>query len=977
MIRRSWIALAALLIASPAWADAFSSTPPAQQGKAGRDFIHAAPAMLSLADTTVPHDAQRAPAGYYAVSGTTKVVLFSTQSYAGMTVSCTSGSPNVTISPAVIATTMPTGVAQNEKMVLSACGYTSGAGAGIITAIGAPSGGSQTLTFSTNASITFSGSSTVQIATLTAEATNIRRWPNALAYVPITLAAGSATLTAPASTFNVDTDQTSPLFDPNSLLATNIAVEDVNGSCGIWYAMIQSVSADGSTATLVNRDGTTAAAPCAISNSARLWWGPALFATANATGTTVTSDVGKTFDIAMVGTSGAALTTVATAIPDPFTITTTDNIGTTNLTSAPMGQITWGTDATTAFNAVTASATTAGYGTLYVPPAYRLLIATPSFVNWSQVRQCGEGDIFYPQSATAFARFVPPCGFGAMLPPLESSILPNVHLKQTKLASTTIVLDCVGDSMAETGENKIGGMTSICDQVALKLQRDNPGKRVKYNNRGIGGTVWANIDPNGPNTGQGVGIPNVACASRPAWYVTCANKWITYVQADDPDVVVFRTGYNDNTNLLYSSILSSLNYFQTSAYKTGSAGSKNPDLILVTDALGAGTQAGNWTPKVTDMTTRVMAGISRGCRVTMALGGCVGLIDIGRARRLSLYGWDIDNLPLGYALYTAWGVPNSNPTITLPYTWPVNVYDYAMDVTLTAASTNTGAGSWTAFGTVCWGTGDGTLYTPQSAGGQVGAATTGYPGNRICALASGGTLHVFADAYNFTTSAVATATATQSTITCSAACLNMGHQGATVTMAGAGAAGGLYTGTVSAVSSNGQTLTVSPAIGTTVGTGTALNVFYRYIADTDTGVAPACTVSGANCNVLMVYHQQGNRAELRISNQDIGLAPDWIGYIEPMSGYFRPTLSITGSALVTRFRVSGGTSMSNSAEGLPDTGTIYPISRGEQSEWGPCDPVGGNPGYGGRFGGACLGHASSVGATTHEAAIDVLNLSVQ
>ena len=138
----------------------------------------------------------------------------------------------------------------------------------------------------------------------------------------------------------------------------------------------------------------------------------------------------------------------------------------------------------------------------------------------------------------------------------------NASANLPKFASkASPVVVVVGDSLTTYEPNTLDSQHTLYASLVRKIKSDNPNRIITFYNRGIGGSVWYEID-------------NVAVRNWPDWYTNHAAPWLDYVSALNPDLVIVAAGMNDSGTINLTNISSVINKIKA----FGSA----PDIVCVT-----------------------------------------------------------------------------------------------------------------------------------------------------------------------------------------------------------------------------------------------------------------------------------------------------------------------------------------------------------------------------------------------------------
>jgi hypothetical protein len=237
----------------------------------------------------------------------------------------------------------------------------------------------------------------------------------------------------------------------------------------------------------------------------------------------------------------------------------------------------------------------------------------------------------------------------------QSDLIPSQHLKlaATKALTSPLVVDIMGDSTCTPYANEIAPSEFMAPAILQKIQRDNPGRAITFNNRCVGGQGWTNAN-------------STAGSNQPPWYTNTATPWLNYVSADAPDLLIFNFGMNPDTNAV------SLADFHGVLAKVA-AFAKAPSIAFITN------KQPSYNPTVAfggypqDQESRyVSAGFIR----TFAKANGYGLLDFNRRMRILRDGLD----PVDQRMVQA---ASGLTGQALPYTFPqVTEGDYDLQFTL-------------------------------------------------------------------------------------------------------------------------------------------------------------------------------------------------------------------------------------------------------------------------------------------------------
>lgn len=914
-------------------------------GATGRQQLRTMPAYYTLEDygAAAIGNAKRRPAGITIANGSPNLQIETTYAINVSSLVCTASSTTITITPGVFPDSAN---ANNTKRGrFPGCGA---AGADLnadITSI-TSAGDTQTIVVGTVASTTTpEGTEAVVVIgpqdmmPAGSAATTRRLTYNVAAYRPISFVAGTPEVTAAAGTF-ADFDYTQPTLWGNYI--ADVAIPNAKGANCTETLLTRVTSVDATGATL-----TLAQAPtCSAVNVTRwLTWGQAVFGP---------DDVGKSLQLLAGGSAGgsALITTISSVTDASHVVLANNNVSTKTRIQT---ELTWGTDATSAWTAMTAAAVAAGYQYIYVPPEKGYFLATGTYDTitqyGSQLVWCGEGDVFLPQNQTVARSVTRSCTSSNMPPFADGTIIPNVHLRTSADTVTTLKVAFLGDSQMQSNYNAIGRW-NMPNYICEAITKANPLRAVDCQNFAIGGTVWAEFDPAGPDFGNGAGIPSGDTATFPAWYTPTSNQWYTFVMAYCPRVVVMKWGYNDGYELNWGSIQSIMDLFQGATWLSSCG--FNPDLIIATEGPpGAADDTGQTSFQGKDYAMAYLRSWALSGEYSLANGGKIGLLDIGRARKFANYGWHDEFLPAERATYI---VPPSNANDGMQisantYTWPAPVYDYQVAINGFRVSALNVADWWAAVQTVDFSLGNGASGTPWDSGTQTGAEIP-FSGGRVRLAYTGGNYSIQVRTFDVTSAATVSVATT--TVTCAAACTNMGFKNATIEIPGAGVAGGTYTGTITAVNAAGTSITITPAVSTAlVSKARTLRFYHDQIPTTDTGVTARCDAVSTVCDSAFTFALKGSNVAL-YDNNCFQCSPIWQGRVVKFGGYFLPTITVGGTFSRYLLTTVNDNNLSAAMQGRPDNGTFYSIAGNDVLTWGI---QGSSP----RWGGGGYNHPSTLG----------------
>lgn len=949
-MRRLLSTLALMLL--PMLAVAQVSQPPAA-GDGGRRTMGVMGTYKTPQEYGARGDAKRRPAMIRTVNASNVLESYGTYALMGVRIQCTAANNTITLTPGVIPAPLTT--TNNTRAVVIPCGTAGAAQILNITSISAP-GASQTIVSSGTATTTQDVTSNMYVLpqgySPGVSSTSAKRTTyGAASYTTMSFTRGSTTLTLPSGTLAA-WDITTPGW--TGAYKTEVAIPNGSGAACDQYHYANIISFV--TGDIVTLDS---APTCSATNQvAMIYWGNTIWRS---------TDVGKSIEIidggGAVGSDTNLVTTIASVV-DPFNITTAANFGATRTNTQT--ELTWGTNDTTAVTNMAQAAYQAGYRHVYWPKDFNTFMATATFGatasnfnTWlNALVACGEGNNYTPRSLKYTKAMQRDCVNPLSTPAPSNDINPRTNLRQSAVKSQTagsnLVAVFVGDSNMQAQSSSVIA-SGMSDMLCNAIQKKNNNRNVLCYNYGIGGTKLDNFDPNGPPSSNGAGIPTGSTAAFPTWYTPTSNTWMSFVQAKCPDQVYIKFGLNDQLSFLWSSMVSIHNYLQGATWKA--ACGTNPDEIWMTDSpFGQSSLTNAFSTTVTESNMMLQRGWALSCEYKLANGGCPGLLDLQRARQYGYYGWHSEELAPQRALYlTAPSISNDASRSTNPIVWPVPVYDYAIKLEGIRVTAVNAAAFWASLTSIDFTTGPGNLTTPISAGTTQTGLAQSYDGGKIRISQNGTNFTVQVFTFDVTNTATVTNTAGGSTITCAAACTNMGFINATVELPGAGSAGGTYTGTITNINAAGTVITVTPTLTTAL---TAQSKSLRIYHDTgvkDTGYA-------INCVVVSTFCESGFNVIVSGSNYNIydgkcfSCPPIYSGRLARFGGYFRPTVTLNGTFATYRLTTDSA-SLPSSTDGRPDNGTMFniPIS---DLEW-----TGQRDAYTGLLGGAGNAHPPAAGDT--------------
>ena len=896
-------------------------------------------------------DAVQGPA-HFSVQGT-KVAIEATMNFV-VHASIASGSNVVTFTEAGAVPDL-SGLPSNSYWInLPGAG---GSGGTLYSPIVSTNPAANTITLQYNASTTVSNVSTTNIKTFLGNEVSANYTLAALDYEPVTVTGNTVVLGSAQMPTSADVLDFMP-----------VCISGAGTAGGMYCGTITNQASDGKTFYVTPTPPTNIS-----SGSFAVYWGLFLLSPDDATaGRKIELPYTGSGTNTLTGVQNATVSTIA-SVQSPLAATLSAAVS-TNVYGKD-GILTKGTDDWPAYQAAVNAAIKASVPNalelpqfLYFPRnSFNASITDHTLTTY--MIQCGEGKVFWPQSVV-FAHGTTSC-FNSNRPsfPIKNrDLIPAVHLKQlTSLtAGSTATIAFVGDSQQLQGSNNAGYTGNMSEQICFAIKESYPDLKILCSYLAVGGTTFGQLDPNGPiYNGTTQGVPAAGNLATAPWYTDNTKPWLSYyVQNVSPDVIITDMTNNDGYGKLYGSMINVINYTQTATWKTNTG--KNPDIILVAD----NPQPLNYSGQASsNFAGSIERGFARAGNYTLANGGKVGLIDFNRQSAIAIDGYDIDDMPQRRFWSLPGGVGSSNTS--LPYTWNQPVQDFSWPFYLyfnSASPSQTGL--WAALNNeVDFLLGGGANATPYSV---TGGASIGYPGPyfRLYYNTGSGYLEYQIDTIYFQTAAVCSGTTGTSTLTCSAAVANIGHQNLSITVPGGGAAGATLTTTVNTVSADGKTVTLNTTLGTSV-TNAALAIFRTQIprkasriAITQTQGAGGCRVAaGAFAAQFFLLEVKGNHVSLNYC----GITSNGIDEIleRPTTPFQPQVFSPAGSPGSIRLQfynggvINGAASSQMFASGS-NSPLYLPWVRESPDGFGLCgigniQPVGANSVYGG----TCSSHSNN------------------
>lgn len=398
------------------------------------------------------------------------------------------------------------------------------------------------------------------------------------------------------------------------------------------------------------------------------------------------------------------ISTTISAVVSPFTATLAVNI-TAATQTAQISRVVWGTDNKTAIVAAGTAAVNTNRRSLFFPgfttpystglycifnwlpnttfgptaAQYNATVAAGT-VNWltsgKEVRTFVCSDPGYNPGYPYMTDFEGPKITGIPWnapahPILSQTITGTVHLPRCNTLNT---ITCVvtGDSWGVPNPSGTGGndhYSLLCAQI----QRQNPGKTIRFINRAISAQTWYHLN----------GVASI----KPSWYSPAGNTWLSFIQADNPDlVVIYMTGNNDANSGMWThrnDIQSVINKIRAFTSVNGLP----PDILMVAgtvksaEAFNNNPEGGQWQHEHYCAFLRAFA---------RAQG--IGYLDFLDYSMLTVDGWSTGRNILRHVPPLASGTA----TASSPYVIPIQCRDWFAVIAL--GITYTGQLFWTTAG---------------------------------------------------------------------------------------------------------------------------------------------------------------------------------------------------------------------------------------------------------------------------------------
>lgn len=219
--------------------------------------------------------------------------------------------------------------------------------------------------------------------------------------------------------------------------------------------------------------------------------------------------------------------------------------------------------------------------------------------------------------------------------PSADDVIPKFHLTQLSGGGSKKVV-IMGDSTAtdtQTLGNAIEQTQTIWGALKTELVRQNPDITFTFVNRYIGGAAWSNPLQTGTATGL----------SLPSWFATPGNTWLSYIEAEAPDLLFILLGTNFPQAGLAGG--SSVTTYIRQIFENINGWAKVPNIILITNKVANPAPGGEWLAQ--QERWKAMSSFLRTFAKTSAKGytsfgniDYVGCIDIGRRYIALTEGYD-------------------------------------------------------------------------------------------------------------------------------------------------------------------------------------------------------------------------------------------------------------------------------------------------------------------------------------------------
>lgn len=212
-----------------------------------------------------------------------------------------------------------------------------------------------------------------------------------------------------------------------------------------------------------------------------------------------------------------------------------------------------------------------------------------------------------------------------------ADLIPSIHLRSLAGGGAKVI-DIIGDSTATEAADAVDPTQTVWGAIKQELASQNPDCSFTFNNRAIGGSNWNHPDQTGTATGL----------SLPSWFTTPGNTWLSYVEADAPDVLFILLGTNqpeagenagNGVAVFFREVMDVIDDW-----------TKIPDIVLITPK--PANPAAGGTYLTNQQNHQAMAAFLRGVSRTNGAGYSFdnipyfGLIDLGRHYTARVLGYD-------------------------------------------------------------------------------------------------------------------------------------------------------------------------------------------------------------------------------------------------------------------------------------------------------------------------------------------------
>lgn len=330
-----------------------------------------------------------------------------------------------------------------------------------------------------------------------------------------------------------------------------------------------------------------------------------------------------------------------------------------------------------AFSTLSASGATSLGSTLSVTGASTFgglatFSASPTSISSANnVLMTGTGALFFAQGTEAQRPTLPAIGAaryntqdgtmefgtsigwpGMLSATVSSDIIPAKHMSNL-IGKTSATVIIIGDSTATGGplpSNTAGGTvtangvdpsTMLWAQITDKIRQDNPQiTNWTFLNYAIGGSA-----ENGPLlTGTDLGVDQTIYP----WFTDLSHTWISYVDAAQPDILLYLFGTNASASGTGISGINASSYF-TANMEEIDGWTKVPNVIIITNKTSTPSDTTPGTDDLNSSNHLGQAAFHRLIAQTNAAGYTTfdnvkakgfGLIDLGRYAAMRLWGYD-------------------------------------------------------------------------------------------------------------------------------------------------------------------------------------------------------------------------------------------------------------------------------------------------------------------------------------------------